>query len=238
MYSDDWYHKKVYVEECRFAGRAVCVIKDKQNTEHNNKNQTELLLTVSDYEREAYHRLNNMTRDYYFGGSGEEVTLRSNREAFYNYKFRPRFLGKDVSQRNLSVSLMNGSPPVSFPVGICPTALHKLAHPLGEVATARAAAREGVVYIMSMSSSTSIEEVAAAAPSAIKWLQLHMYKTKKFFPNLIKRAEAAGFQAIVLTIDNPVHGKRVRDLRNGFCFPTTFLWPTLFPSRNQMRYVF
>lgn len=97
--------------------------------------------------------------------------------------------------------------------------MQKMAHPEGEVANARAAEKAGVIFILSTIATSSIEEVAQAAPKANKWFQLYIYTDRKVTESLVRRAEANGFKAIVLTVDTPIFGLRYADMRNNFCLP-------------------
>ena len=142
----------------------------------------------------------------------------------------------DVSKRNLTTLALGSK--VSMPIGISPTAMQRMAHPDGECASAKAAEKAGTIFILSTISTSryvvntinfkhhysfiiffSIEEVAMAAPKATKWFQLYIYKDRKLTKNLVKRAEAAGFKAIVLTVDAPYFGRRLADIRNKFKLP-------------------
>lgn len=120
----------------------------------------------------------------------------------------------DVSRRSLRTTVMNGAHKVEFPIGIAPTAMQRMAHPDGECASARAAEKMGTIFIMSTISTSSIEEVAKAAPKAIKWFQLYIYKDRQVTKQLVQRAERAGFSALVLTVDAPYFGRRIPDIRN------------------------
>lgn len=106
-----------------------------------------------------------------------------------------------------------------MPIGVAPTAMQKMAHPDGECANARAVGRAGSIFILSTLSTSSIEEVAAAAPETIKWFQLYIYKDRELTKKLVARAEAAGFKALVLTVDASAWGMRYADARNKFILP-------------------
>lgn len=125
------------------------------------------LLTVNDYEKKATSSLSPMVRDYYLSGANEQVTLKDNRDALSNFKIRPRFLIRDVSARNLSTTFLGQS--VSMPIGVSPTAMQRMAHPDGELANAKACQSMGAVMILSTLSTSSVEEVAEAAPKLNKW---------------------------------------------------------------------
>ncbi|KAL0131256.1 hypothetical protein PUN28_002670 [Cardiocondyla obscurior] len=172
---------------------------------------------IEDYEKYALERLPASIRDYYKSGAGEEFSVKWNREAFKNYRIRPRFL-RDVSKRDISTTVLGHK--ISMPLGVAPTAMQRMAHPDGECANAKAAQAAGTIFILSTLSTSSIEEVAEAAPNGLKWLQLYIYTDRDVTLNLIKRAERAGFKALVLTIDAPFFGNRRPDLRNKFALPS------------------
>ncbi|XP_046392277.1 hydroxyacid oxidase 1 [Ischnura elegans] len=173
-------------------------------------------VNVEDVERIAAARLPRAALDYYRSGAGEEYTLRNNREAFRRLRIRPRVL-RDVSIRDLSTVALGKR--VAVPFGIAPTAMHCMAHPDGEVASARAAEKIGAVFILSTLSTRSLEEVAEAAPKATKWFQLYIYKNRNITEDLVRRAERLGYKALVLTVDAPLFGIRWADARNKFHLP-------------------
>jgi 4-hydroxymandelate oxidase len=173
------------------------------------------LITVDDFEQAAKKILPRMAYDYYRSGADAERTLRENRRAFRRYAIWYRIL-VDVSQRELGTTILGTD--LSAPILVAPTAYHRLAHPDGEPATARAAARAGTIFVLSTLSTTAIEEVAAGS-SGPKWFQLYVHKDRGLTRSLIERAEAAGFRALVLTVDTPLLGRRLADERNGFALP-------------------
>jgi len=173
-------------------------------------------INLAEVEARALGRLTPMARDYYASGAIDEVTLRWNREAYERIAMRPRAL-VDVSARDLSTTILGRRHP--WPVIIAPTAFQRLAHPDGEAAVARAAAAAGVTMTLSTLASTSIEDVAAAASDAPRWFQLYVFRDRALTAALVERAEAAGYEAIVLTVDAPLLGRRERDARNRFALP-------------------
>lgn len=173
------------------------------------------LITIDDFERAAKTILPKMAYDYYRSGADAERTLRQNRRAFRRYSIWYRVL-VDVTERDLRTSLLGID--LASPILVAPTAYQRLAHPDGERATARAAARAGTIFVVSTLATTSIEDVAEAA-SGPKWFQLYVHKDRGLTRSLIQRAEAAGFQALVLTVDVPILGRRLADERNGFALP-------------------
>jgi len=176
------------------------------------------VLCLDDIERRAVEtQLPKYSLDYYRSGANSEQTLKDNRAAFCRYKLRPRFL-RDVSTRDASTTILGQR--ISFPVGIAPTAMQRMAHHDGECATAKAAAAMGTVMTLSTLATSSIEEVAAAGgPEGLCWFQLYIYKDRDVTRQLVQRAEQAGYKAIVLTIDAPVFGFRMADVRNQFKMP-------------------
>src|SRR5919201_2346884 len=172
-------------------------------------------VSMGEYEDRARDVLTQQAYDYYAGGAEEEWTLRENRAAFERFVLRPRVL-VDVSKRSTSTTVL--ADVVSFPVFVAPTALHRLADPEGEVATARAAAACGTVMILSSLASSTLEDVAASGPGT-RWFQLYVLQDRGLTEDLIRRARAAGCRALVLTVDLPVLGWRDRDQRNQFSLP-------------------
>lgn len=175
------------------------------------------LISIEDYENEAKRKLEKGSLGYYRSGAGDELTLGLNKSCFNRLRIRPRFL-RDISNRDLSCKIFGDK--INLPIGICPTAMQKLAHPDGEVANARAAEKAGIIFTLSTIATSSIEDVAKGAPNCIKWFQLYIYKDREITKNLIRRAEAANFKAIVLTVDAPIFGLRRADIRNNFGLPS------------------
>lgn len=175
----------------------------------------EELLTVRDFERAARRVLTKQAYDYYRSGADGERTLRENVRAFDRWAFHPHVLA-DVAERDLSIELLGDRLPC--PIGVAPTAYHKLATPDGEAATARACAGTGTLLVVSTLGTTTLEGVAEAAPGP-KWFQLYVHKDRGFTWSLVERAHAAGYRALALTADTPLLGRRLRDVRNRFALP-------------------
>jgi 4-hydroxymandelate oxidase len=173
------------------------------------------LVNLFDYEQLARASLKPEIWDYFQGGSGDEITLRENRDAFERIKLLPRVL-RDV--RSVDIGTVVQGTEVSLPVLIAPTAFHGLVHPQGECATALAASKSKTVMIASTFATRRLEEVAGSA-SGSRWFQLYVYHDMGLTGALVQRAEAAGYHAIVLTVDVPRLGRRERDKRNGFRLP-------------------
>jgi isopentenyl diphosphate isomerase/L-lactate dehydrogenase-like FMN-dependent dehydrogenase len=170
----------------------------------------EHIFSLRDFEARARDVLSPVFYAYYAGGAGDEVTLRDNREAFHRRRLLPRVM-RDVSSVDPSTTFLGE--PVPFPVGLAPNAQQGFAHPEGEVATARAAKDSGALMCLSTLSTRSLEDVASAG-DAPRWFQLYINKDHGFSKDLIRRACAAGYRAIVVTADLPVPGYRERELRH------------------------
>jgi isopentenyl diphosphate isomerase/L-lactate dehydrogenase-like FMN-dependent dehydrogenase len=150
---------------------------------------------------------------YIAGGAGAEATMRANLEAFERRRLRPRMLCGHT-QRELGVEVLGTRSP--FPFMLAPIGVLSIAHPEGELAPARAAAAAGVPFVVSTAASHSIEEIAGAMGDAPRWFQLYWVSDREVTESLVQRAEAAGYGAIVLTLDTLVLGWRPRDLRNAY----------------------
>uniref|UniRef100_A0A453D049 (S)-2-hydroxy-acid oxidase n=1 Tax=Aegilops tauschii subsp. strangulata TaxID=200361 RepID=A0A453D049_AEGTS len=175
----------------------------------------EMITNVSEYERLAKEKLPKMVYDYYASGAEDQWTLNENREAFSRILFRPRVL-IDVSHINMATNILGFD--VSMPIMIAPTAMQKMAHPEGELATARAAASAGTIMTLSSWATSSVERVNSVGPG-IRFFQLYVYKDRNIVRQLVKRAEMAGFKAIALTVDTPRLGRREADIKNRFNLP-------------------
>jgi 4-hydroxymandelate oxidase len=189
-------------------------------------------INLFEYEARASEYLSRMALDYYAGGAWDEITLRDNREAFERFKLRPRML-VDVEVRDIRTTVLGQT--LSMPILIAPMAFQCLAHPEGEVATAKAAAALGTTMVVSTLATKSLEEVANAyslgeaesrgeveqqdaIPKRL-WFQLYVHRDRFLTKALVERAQAAGYAAICLTVDTPVVGRREKDTRNQFTLP-------------------
>jgi L-lactate dehydrogenase (cytochrome) len=171
--------------------------------------------TVEDLRRLARRRLPRAIFDFVEGGAGDEGTVARNRAAFERLLFEPRVL-VDVSKREQATVVLGER--VATPVLVSPTGMAGLCWPKGEVAAARGAHEAGTIYTLSTHSSCTIEEVAAGAPGPL-WFQLYVWQNRELTRSFVDRARAAGYRALVLTVDVPVISRRERDLRNGFTVP-------------------
>lgn len=172
-------------------------------------------LTLGDYARLAYERLGRGVFDFIEGGAGDEATLAANVDAFDRVRLRPSVL-VGVTQPDITATILGRT--WRTPVGIAPMAYHTMADPNGEVATARAAGSAGVPLVVSTFAGRSFEDIAAAAAAPL-WLQVYTFRDRTVTGRLIERAERAGFEALVLTVDAPHLGRRLRDVRNAFRLP-------------------
>jgi 4-hydroxymandelate oxidase len=173
------------------------------------------LLSIHDYHRAARARLPKEVLDYFEGGALDEVTLRENTAGWERLKLYYHVLA-GIGERDLRMTILGQ--PVSMPIGVAPTAFHKLANEAGEMATAKAARKARTLFVLSSLSNTPMELVFPEAASP-RWFQLYIYKDRGITGELVRRAEAAGAEAIVLTVDAPGLGRRERDMRNRFTLP-------------------
>jgi lactate 2-monooxygenase len=170
-------------------------------------------VAVAELERLAAEAMDERTANYVFAGAGSEDTIDANREAFRRRRIVPRML-RDVAQRDLSTTLLGTAMPA--PLMLAPIGVQKVVHPDGELATARAAAGLGVPMIASTASAFTMEEIAEAGGDAPRWFQLYWPNDRALAASFIGRAEAAGYGAIVLTVDTFVPGWKPRDLQQAW----------------------
>lgn len=172
-------------------------------------------VTVSDMRRIARRTLPRGVFDYIDGGAEDERTMAENTEAFARIQFRPRVL-REVGEVDTGTVLLGGH--LALPLVLAPTGFTRIAHPLGELAVARAAGRAGIPYTLSTLGTRSIEEVGAVATGPA-WFQVYMWRDRGLVKEMIDRAGSNGFQALMLTVDTAVFGRRERDVRRGFSLP-------------------
>ena len=172
------------------------------------------LLTLEDYERAARERVDPAAWEYIASGAADEISLRWNVDAYRSIRLVPRQL-RDVSRLDLGVTLLGHE--LAHPILLAPTACHKLAHPDGEVGTARGARAAAAGMVLSSYSTVAVEQVAAEKPPLF-WFQLYV-QDRAYTERLVRRAVAAGASAIAVTVDTPVSGPRNRQARSGFAFP-------------------
>jgi 4-hydroxymandelate oxidase len=174
------------------------------------------IFNLLELEAAAKQRMDGTAFDYYVSGSDDEITLRENREAFTRLKLHYRVL-TGTKERHLETTVFGQR--LSMPVMVAPTAFQRLAHAQGELATAAATKKAGTLMTLSTIASTSLEEVRASQPDLPLWFQVYLYKDQGLNRELVARAKAAGAQALALTVDAPVWGRRERDIRNNFTLP-------------------
>lgn len=176
---------------------------------------SEVLADVFDYARAAPARMSAMGWEYISGGAADELSLRWNHEAYERIRLRNRVL-VDISQLDTRTTLFGRTH--AFPLLLAPTAYHKLAHPEGEIATVKGAGLADVTMVVSTSANTTLEDIAAAAARPL-WFQLYVNPDRGFALDLVRRAEAARYEALVITVDQQVLGIRNRETRAGFTLP-------------------
>lgn len=174
------------------------------------------IVSLADFEPLARERMKPADFDFVAGGSWDEVSLAENVAAWRRFRFVPRVL-TDVRGVHLGGSFLGV--PSAMPVAIPPMAAQAMAQPDAEVAMARAAASAGIPFCLSTSASTAMEDVASGAPDVDRLFQLYLVRDLGYTHSLVERADAAGYRAIILTVDLPVLGYRDRDRRNGFLLP-------------------
>ena len=173
-------------------------------------------MDLAGLQAQAREKLDPLVYDYYSGGADEESTLSDNVAAWQRYRLRPRVL-RDVSAVDISTTVLGTK--VSMPVLVAPTGYHMLADPDGEKATSRGTAAAGTLMTVSTLATVSLEEVAAAAPGSPRWFQLYIHTDRQLSESVVRRAVAAGYQALVLTVDLPVVGNRRKDDDRNFTLP-------------------
>lgn len=171
----------------------------------------------------ARRRLPRMVFDFCDGAAEDEITRARNETAFADWEFLPTPLN-GTAARDRSTSLFGER--LALPVIVGPTGLSGMLWPRGEVAAARAAAQAGTVYTMSHGSTVAIEDLAEEVPGQL-WFQNFMYRDRGLTRSFAERAQAAGYRALVLTVDNQVLGQRERDLANGFVIPPRVTWQSV-----------
>jgi L-lactate dehydrogenase (cytochrome) len=180
--------------------------------------------TIHDLRISARRQVPRPIFDYVDGAAESEISLSRAREAYRSVEFRPRIL-RNVSDVDTSRDILGRSAPL--PLVLAPTGMTRMIHHHGEIAVARAAARAGLPYTLSTMGNTSIEDLAAAVPEGRRWFQLYLWRDRVASEDLVKRALANGYDTLMLTVDTPVAGARMRDVRNGFTVPPNLTVRTL-----------
>lgn len=162
--------------------------------------------------------------DYVDGGALDEHTLRKNREVFANVELLPRIL-HGVDAPNTSTTIAGQR--TALPFGIAPTGYTRMMHSEGEIGGVRAATKAGIPFSLSTMGTRSIEEVAQAAPNSTRWFQLYLWKDRERSLDLLQRAQASGYETLLVTVDTPITGQRLRDNRNGLSIPPKLTLKTI-----------
>nr|WP_263326550.1 lactate 2-monooxygenase [Neobacillus sp. Marseille-Q6967] len=170
-------------------------------------------VTFEELEKKAKEHLDPKPYDYVAASAGAEVTARNNNKAFEKYQLIPRMLC-DTSKRDLSVELFGKK--LSYPLFCAPIGVQSIVHPEGELASARAAAAMGVPFISSTASTYSLEKIATEMGESEKWFQLYWSNDREIAASMVKRAEAAGYSAIVITLDTPMMAWREKDIEHAY----------------------
>ena len=187
------------------------------------KRRLQRAASVEDLRRIARRRLPGGVFDYIDGGAEDEVALDRNTRSFRELEFVPRVL-RDVSSINTSGTILGQTVP--FPLILAPTGFTRIAHPPGELAVARSAARAGLPYSLSTMGTRSVEEVAAVSDGS-KWFQVYVWRDKGLLKDMILRAAEANFEVLCITVDAAMLGRRERDVRRGFTLPPKLGFDTL-----------
>lgn len=198
------------------------LLRFKRPTMNAKKRRLQEALTIYDLRRIAQRRTPRAAFDYTDGAAEDELSLARARQAFEDIEFTPSIL-RDVSTVDTSREVLGGR--VALPFGIAPTGFTRMMQTEGEIAGAGAAAAAGIPFSLSTMGTASIEDVKAANPDGRNWFQLYMWKDRDRSMALVERAAAAGFDTLLVTVDVPVAGARLRDARNGMTIP-----PTLTPK--------
>jgi len=188
-------------------------------------------MCLADFEPAARTCLPHAVYEYVASGAGDELTARENETAFDHIKLRPRVL-RDVAKVDPSVTLFGATLP--HPILLAPTAYQRMSHPEGEIATARGAGETGAVFMLSTSSTASVEECVVASSAPI-WFLLYWQSDRNFNESLVARIEASGAKALGVTVDTPVLGDRRRQYRVGFELPDDMVTPHLHDRNMRLR---
>ncbi|KXX58050.1 alpha-hydroxy acid oxidase [Rhodococcus sp. LB1] len=191
--------------------------------------------SVSALRAIARQRVPRAVFDYTDGGAGDEIAMERSAEFFRDIEFHPRVL-RDVSRVDTRTPVLGSES--ALPFGLGPTGFTRMMHHEGEIGVARAAARAGVPYALSTMGTTSLEDVSDAVPASRKWFQLYLWRDREASRDLVRRAAEAGYEALVLTVDTPVAGPRLRDVRNGLTIPPSLTLRTVVDASRKPSWWF
>ncbi len=183
-------------------------------------------VNVEDYHQQAIENWPGVVTAYIDGGSGTEATLRRNREAIADWQLRQRVL---TGHKPTALTTRLFGHDISMPIILSPTGFQMVVHPSGELAVSRAAAAMGTVMIVSAAATASLEEVSAAAPGGHRWFQIGLFRDRGIIQDMVQRAEAAGYRALVPMVDTPILARREAEVRAGFGLPPDLIWANLIP---------
>lgn len=200
------------------------LLRPKPITVNPTERRLEKALTIADLRAIAKRRTPRSVFDYTDGAAEAEISLRRARRLFAEMELQPSIL-RDVSDIDLGTSILGGRS--ELPFAFAPTGFTRMMNHEGESAVVKVAEQVGIPYALSTMGTTSIEDVAAAGPNARKWFQLYVWKDRTAGEDLVKRSAAAGYEALMLTVDVPVAGARLRDVRNGFTIPPSLTAKTV-----------
>lgn len=184
-------------------------------------------VTINDLRQIARRQVPKAVFDYVDGAAEEEISLQRAREAFRRVEFLPSIL-QDVSKVDTSTTILGKRS--ELPLIFAPTGFTRMMNHEGEIAVGKVANRAGIPYAISTMGTTSLEVLAETVPNARRWFQLYLWKDRAASRDLIARAAAAGYEALVLTVDTPIAGSRQRDVRNGLTIPPALTLKTMFDS--------
>jgi len=180
--------------------------------------------TIWDLRRMGQRRTPRAVFDYVDGAAEAEISLHRSREAFRRVEFVPSVL-RDVSKVDTTTTILGK--PASMPLALSPTGFTRMMHAAGEPAVAASAAAAGIPYALSTLGTTSARDLARKVPRGERWFQLYVWKDRGFAQELIDAARDGGYSALILTVDTPVAGARLRDIYNGLTIPPRLRWKTI-----------
>jgi L-lactate dehydrogenase (cytochrome) len=190
---------------------------------------------IADLRRLGQRRTPRPVFDYVDGGAGDEIAMRRSIDAFGRVEFLPRVL-RDVSAVSTSTTILGV--PSALPFAFAPTGFTRMMHAAGECAVARVATRVGIPYTLSTVGTTTPEDLAVASGTGRRWFQLYVWRDRARSHELLERVQASGFDVLVLTVDVPVPGARLRDNRNGLTVPPALTWQTFLSGATHPRWLF
>ncbi len=211
------------------------MLKFKKFEPDGTKRRLAAAYTIDDVRKIAKRRTPSGPFDYVDGSAEEEITINKVKQYFRDAEFQPRIF-QDISNTDLSTQLFGKE--YRLPFGFAPTGFTRLMHHQGEKAVVRSALRNGIPYALSTVGTTSIEDLAAEAPDANRWFQLYIWKDRELSKAFIEAAKRHGYQALVLTVDVPTAGNRLRDLRNGMTIPPQLTLKTLLDASYRPNWWF